>query len=306
MDLIYFSIVIPLYNKANTISRTINSILNQTYGNYEIIVVDDGSTDDSISVVNDLIQNDSKANIFQKKNGGESSARNYGILNSKYDYVAFLDADDFWEETYLFEMKNLINTFQDKGMYCSKYNYVLYEEKIESKTTELFKNKYSVVNNYFRNSPKNPIATSSSTVVYRPIFKEVGLFNEHITHGPDLDMWLRIALHYPVYYCNLPISNYVKDAIDSVTKKIPKLENTIIFILKSYYCGDLVIDNYLDEIKLNFASLYLLAGHEAYFKEIMKSIKIKSIKSLLYKIPNFKLLFFLNKIYQFKYNNLLK
>ena len=88
-----FSIIIPLYNKEKDIETTINSVLNQTFTNYEVILVDDGSTDNSYKVVSDI--EDSRIQIFKKENQGVSKARNYGVSKAKTEYIAFLDADDF-------------------------------------------------------------------------------------------------------------------------------------------------------------------------------------------------------------------
>src|SRR5574344_1434815 len=93
------SVVIPLYNKERYIERAIRSVLNQSFQDFEIIVVNDGSTDQSVTIVKDI--NDSRIRIINQKNGGVSSARNKGISEAKYAIVAFLDADDVWKENHL-------------------------------------------------------------------------------------------------------------------------------------------------------------------------------------------------------------
>ena len=90
-----FSVIIPLYNKEKSVSSTLQSVLNQTFKKFEVIVVDDGSTDGSYDVVKQF--KDERIRLIQKENGGVSSARNRGIQETKYDHVAFLDADDVWE-----------------------------------------------------------------------------------------------------------------------------------------------------------------------------------------------------------------
>lgn len=94
-----FSIIIPLYNKADYIAETLKSVLNQTYCDYEVIVVNDSSTDNSLEVASSF--QDERIHIYTKENEGVSAARNYGIMHAKYDYIAFLDADDIWESDYL-------------------------------------------------------------------------------------------------------------------------------------------------------------------------------------------------------------
>jgi glycosyltransferase involved in cell wall biosynthesis len=112
-----FSVVVPLYNKASYIEKAIYSIINQTYHEFEIIIIDDGSTDDSwICLQNIIIQVRkkypdlySKMRILQQNNQGVSATRNRGVAIVKYDHIAFLDADDYWCSSFLEEMKNLID-----------------------------------------------------------------------------------------------------------------------------------------------------------------------------------------------------
>jgi glycosyltransferase involved in cell wall biosynthesis len=89
-----FSVIIPIYNKEKDVETTIKSVLNQTYVDYEVILVDDGSTDNSLNIVNAI--EDDRIQIFTKQNEGVSKTRNYGITKSKAEYIAFLDADDYW------------------------------------------------------------------------------------------------------------------------------------------------------------------------------------------------------------------
>ena len=117
--MIKFSIVIPLYNKSKCILKTLNSIKNQNYQDYEVVIVNDGSTDNSKEVVENFIEKlnleiKSKFKLFNKDNSGVSSTRNYGVKNSSYDYIAFLDADDYWEENHLLNFVNLIDIYSDK------------------------------------------------------------------------------------------------------------------------------------------------------------------------------------------------
>ena len=110
-----FSIVIPLYNKEKAIVATLQSVLAQTYTDYEIIVVDDGSKDNSLKVAKSV--NDSRINVIHKENGGVSSARNRGIREAKGDYIALLDGDDLWKPTFLEEQVKLIHDFPKAAMW---------------------------------------------------------------------------------------------------------------------------------------------------------------------------------------------
>lgn len=98
------SVIVPVYNVENYIAKCINSLLEQTYSNFEVIVVDDGSTDKSISIVKSMTDKDSRFKIVTKSNGGLSSARNFGVNESKGDYIAFLDSDDYFSSSFLSKM----------------------------------------------------------------------------------------------------------------------------------------------------------------------------------------------------------
>jgi len=193
---ISFSIVIPLYNKEKEIGDTIRCVLNQTFTHYELIVVDDGSTDNSIGVVNSF--NDNRIKLYQKNNDGVSSARNFGIQHARFDFIAFLDADDFWNETYLLKMQDLILQHPDCGMFSSLYQYKIGNDFEIPKFPNLSKSKHKIrINNYFKYSLKSPLINSSNVVIPKSVLAEVGGFNEDLVHGEDLEMWLKIANIYP-------------------------------------------------------------------------------------------------------------
>jgi glycosyltransferase involved in cell wall biosynthesis len=124
-----FSIIIPLYNKALYIAKAIQSVAAQTYQEFELIVIDDGSKDESLEKLRvtsyELRENNpdffAKIIIIEQQNQGVSITRNNGVKLAKYDYIAFLDADDWWEPTFFEEMKALIEEFPEGGIYGSSY-----------------------------------------------------------------------------------------------------------------------------------------------------------------------------------------
>ena len=122
-----FSIILPLYNKESSIESTILSVLNQTLIDFELIVVDDGSKDQSIHLVRNI--KDKRLSIYCKENGGVSSARNLGISKAKFEYICFIDGDDIWESTYLQKMSELISLYPKAGIYGSAWAY-RYRDKI--------------------------------------------------------------------------------------------------------------------------------------------------------------------------------
>lgn len=216
MSKIFFSIVIPLYNKQNAIAVTLQSVLAQTYTNYEVIVVDDGSTDDSLAVTQKFINErlEGKGQIIHKDNGGVSSARNRGIQEAKYDYIALLDGDDLWEPTYLEEQVQLIKDFPKAAMWGVNTAFIKNNQthKWEQGMGDGYR---GYVENYF-GTKHNDLFCSSSVVIRKEVFDKVGLFDERIASSEDLDMWYRIILRYPVVFYDKVLVYYNQDAENRV------------------------------------------------------------------------------------------
>ncbi len=182
------SVVIPTYNFAQYITEAIISILNQTYKNIEIVVVDDGSTDDTKDVLKPL--SDRIKYIYQE-NSGPSRARNTGILNSSGGYIAFLDADDFWEPT---KLEKQLNLFEDDHKTSLVFCFI---KHVDVNRNILFIDEYDdgwngyVVDRLLH----RPIGTSS-VLINRKYLQQVGLFDEDLLFSEDRDMFLRLAKNF--------------------------------------------------------------------------------------------------------------
>lgn len=140
-----FSVVIPLYNKEDNIANTLDSVLAQTFQDFEIIIVNDGSTDKSLQIVSDY--EDIRIKVYSKPNGGVSDARNYGIKKSSNKYVAFMDADDYWKPNYLERMFKLIEDYPTGGMYNCEHT-TIYKGKYHPQEHNI---KRGIVDDYFKN-----------------------------------------------------------------------------------------------------------------------------------------------------------
>ena len=216
-----FSIIIPLYNKADYIAETLKSVLNQTYCDYEVIVVNDSSTDNSLEVASSF--QDERIHIYTKENEGVSAARNYGIMHAKYDYIAFLDADDIWESDYLECQKKLIEIYPDAGIYSTAF-YSLEKGKRKLRNVLINEHIHFLVHDYFKESVMKglSICWTSSLCLKKEVIKEIPMFRVGIKRGEDLDLWLRIALNYDVAYLNLPKVFYRTGLSDSLTSDYSK------------------------------------------------------------------------------------
>lgn len=213
----YISVVIPLYNKEKHISRAVNSVLNQTYKNFELIIIDDGSTDGSLAVVEKF--DDSRIKVFTFKNNGVSVARNLGIEKAKYSYIAFLDADDEWEENFLLNVKKLIQTYPECGMYATLYKFKNNNKVRYPKLNLRMKKGQSAIIHYFKAALIEPVVSASSVVIKKDVFNDLGGFLPELNRGEDLEMWIRIALKYDVAFLNKDLVTYNLDASNRITQK---------------------------------------------------------------------------------------
>lgn len=206
------SVVIPLFNKERHIQRAINSVLKQTYQEFEIIIVNDGSTDNSENKAKEI--NDTRIKLINQENRGVSVARNTGINEAKYELVAFLDADDAWEHQFLETIVRLRKLYPQAGIYGTAYEFQNPEgNRIPANYYDIPNIGWEgVVENYFRASIKNQLLWTSAVAIPKNVFKDVGFFSVGMSRGEDLDMWLRIVLKYEVVFSNTICSVYYQDA----------------------------------------------------------------------------------------------
>lgn len=209
------SIVIPLYNKEKSIKNTILKVLEQTYHDFELIIVNDGSTDKSYNVVSTIV--DKRIRIINKNNGGVSSARNLGIKEAKYDIIAFLDADDIWDTDYLENLVNMVEKYPHAVMYAQAYNYIQNEKTFVVQNEFLKGNEPVVVDNYNKYILKTPFVWTSAVAVNKKYIEQSGLFDEMLSLGEDTDMWFRLAMCGPIVYSPFIKAHYMMN-FSSTTK----------------------------------------------------------------------------------------
>lgn len=240
---IYISVVIPLYNKQNAIAATLQSVLAQTYTNYEIIVVDDGSTDESASVAEATLREFSGRpkgyglgfRVLRKENGGVCSARNRGIQEAQYDYIALLDGDDLWDEHYLEEQVRLIQDFPEAKMWGINFAEMCNGEIIRKLPTGLPDGYRGYVANYFQMAGRiSDLYCSSSVVIRKDVFDRVGYFDERIKYAEDNDMWFRIIARYQVVFYDRYMAFYQFDAENRALNKPILLKNFLPYYVDKY------------------------------------------------------------------------
>lgn len=188
---LFFSIILPTYNRVEFISKAIDSVVNQEYQNWELIIIDDGSIDNTKDEINHLLKSHKNIKYFYKKNEGRSAARNFGILEAKNKWVCFLDSDDKFHKTHLTKFFEIINK-QDclKGLYFSGLSHETYSSEPQQYVESHNKNLEFVL--------LNTIGTPRACV-HIDILKE-NFFNPSISIGEDKELWVRILRNYPLFY----------------------------------------------------------------------------------------------------------
>lgn len=187
-----FSVVIPLYNKELSIRNTIQSVLDQTCQDFEIVVVNDGSTDNSAAVVEAI--EDDRIRLIHQKNQGVSAARNRGIEEAGYEWIAFLDGDDLWEKSHLQEISLMMQKFPGEKVFVTSFEYSDKRPMFRHPRSEpIFK-----VENYFKEAMKESLMWTSIVVVHKSCIDQVGGFDEGLRWGEDWDLWARLARRFSV------------------------------------------------------------------------------------------------------------
>lgn len=258
----YFSVVIPLYNKENEIKRAIDSVLNQIFQDFELIIVNDESTDNSLSVV-EAIQ-DTRIKIISQKNQGEYGARNTGILNSTAPYIAFLDGDDEWKPEYLETIRSLIEKYPDAGLYGTARLRVSDKNQQKSIVYGFNEGDEGIVDMplyAFVKTRAGPISCSSA-VVPRTVFNELGLFRPYSGAGGDWAMWTLIMLHYPLAYSAKLLSqiNLIgENRLSCIPKNMQLHEHPVVTLINSLPKDTIQKYKYKEHIPLlmDFANISL-------------------------------------------------
>lgn len=273
------SVVLSVYNIENYIEECLNSIIEQTYTNLEILCVNDGSTDNSLQLLNEFSKKDDRIKIIDQANQGLSSTRNAGISNATGKYIYFIDGDDFISENYIQAMVNCLEKGNAKAVHNP--NYTIYYEKDHSKN--------EVVNVYFKDSfETNRITHSTWSKLFDLSFlKETKLnFYEGLKHQ-DYEFWNKFIAHLDTLsFCHEEMYFY-RQRLDSITynsKTQKAYKNHILVCIDSIY-------SYYSENKgtLNFKPLYiaLLDDHLNYQNKRFRLKFIMQTRSILKKFDSY-------------------
>lgn len=231
----YFSIVIPVYNKEQFIGETLKSVLAQTFTDYEIIIVNDGSTDKSEAIIQSI--KDDRIHYFSKENEGVSFTRNYGIEKAKGEFVCFLDADDYWYPVFLETMHTYSQKFPEHKVFACAIKIETRNKTFAAHYSIAKKGDFEIVD-FFEASQKECVLWTSSVAIHKSVFNTVGNFDTKIKKGEDTELWIRIGLQYPIVFIWKILARYVYDS-KSVSRNL------------SYYFESYTFEKYASEEKKN-------------------------------------------------------
>lgn len=229
----FFSVVIPLYNKQSYVKETIESALAQTFEDFEIVVVNDGSTDESAEVVSAI--KDDRIRLIHQDNAGVSVARNRGIKEANAKYVAFLDADDLWLPGFLQTIYKLIQKCPDAGLYATSY--MKEDSQGNSKPINIqglpSKDYIGIIPNYFMSVVQGDnLVWTSATCIPKAIFVGNDIwFPAGEKYGEDRYVWARVALQFEVAYNTKACAIYRTQAENNTYAAISQLREPRLFLL---------------------------------------------------------------------------
>ena len=208
------SVIIPLYNKEHTIGHTLQTVFDQTYKDFEVLIVDDGSTDDSVTIVSQRFS-DPRIRLIRQANRGASAARNRGVRESRSEWVSFLDADDEWHPQFLETIVGLIHKYPSVNMVgTGGFNKNMKTGHFTINLIGKYTNQ-DLLLNYFINPDKMPHV--GATAIRKSVFFEVGGFPEGIWRSEDVCLLDKIGLTSPIAYCGRPFHVYVGGVEGQVT-----------------------------------------------------------------------------------------
>ncbi len=186
------SVIVPTYNRADTLPKALTSIQQQTVAVDEIIVVDDGSTDKTLEIVT---KDFPQVKLISQDNSGVSCARNRGIRSSTSDWIAFLDSDDEWLPDKINQIKKEQSLHQDINLFHSDEIWIRNGVRVNP-----MKKHAKMGGDIFKNCLPLCVISPSASVLHKSLFSDIGLFNEALPACEDYDLWLRICHRYPVHY----------------------------------------------------------------------------------------------------------
>lgn len=312
----YISVIMPVYNKARYLKKSISSIINQTFNDFELIIIDDGSIDNSLEICEEFAKHDNRIKIVKIKNSGVSAARNIGLQNCTGKYIQFIDSDDYIDLQMFEELNNIINNYNPEiilsGITKVDKNYKKIKEIIPR--LKGLNNKTDIMNNFVGEQFSTGLyGCVSNKLIKRSIIEDINLrFNENIKLAEDLDFYLTLYDSIRnIFFCNKSYYYYLQNTENSSTSLgvkndyftqimvVLKAKNMLIrnntLCKKDEVVINSIITNFIicylyDEINISFKRSKVVIGKLVCNDEIMMSLIINSTstfkKSIIYLTKN--------------------
>ncbi len=210
------SVIIPTYNRAKVLKKAIDSVLNQTFKDFELIVIDDGSTDETLEILKDYQDRLKSVTI---PHGGVSAARNRGIEEAEGDFIAFLDSDDYWLPEKLAIQTDFFRRNPEARICQTDETWYRHGKQVNPG-----KRHHKPSGDIFYQSLRLCLVSPSAVMIRRDLFNEVGLFDESLPVCEDYDLWLRISARFPVYLIGRSLTVKTGGHSDQLSRTVPSLD----------------------------------------------------------------------------------
>lgn len=285
----FFSIVIPLYNKEKYVENALKSILNQTFTDYEVLIINDCCTDKSIQKVMPFLSEKIKL-IHHSENKGLSATRNTGIEKASTNYITFLDADDLWKPTFLETIHRLIINFPEARIFATNY-----EEIYPTKTFKPYNGSFNLAENYegyinfFKLNIGQGIYNHGSVCIHKEVYEKVGNYDENIDFSEDIDFNIRSNFHFKLAYSSTIGMSYLMQVENQITatsiinKKLPDYNK-----YKPFEEKNTEVTDYINFEKYVLAKKLKLYGDKNLAASLIKSINTSKLnwkQKILLKLP---------------------
>ncbi|KJJ37491.1 glycosyltransferase family 2 protein [Aequorivita vladivostokensis] len=270
-----FSIVIAVFNKEKYIAETLKSVLSQTFTDFEVVILNDGSTDNSEAEI--LKFKDPRIRYFSKENSGASAARNFTIRQATSEYIALMDADDYWYPFYLEEQNRLLSEFPSESVFATATEI--------KRNGKVFKNSYSlqtigtdaVVVDYFEASQLDSVLLSISTVLKKNVFEKVGWYDTTIKSGEDTDLYVRIGLKYKIVFSPKVCATYIVRQ-NSLFQRVKNLDEKANFeAYEPFEKNNPALKKFLDLNRYSLCILAKMEGNKAAFQKYYQKINPENL-----------------------------
>lgn len=277
MNVPLFSVIIPTYNREKFLKKAINSVLLQTVNNFELIIIDDGSTDQTKDLIRSIADHRLKY-VFQKHKG-VSSARNKGVQTAQGEFIFFLDSDDWFKPNKLEITFNYIKRYPDYKIFHTEETWYRNQELLNQKKVHRKPTGY-----VFKKALKICCISISTAAIKKDVFQEIGMFDENLNACEDYDFWLRATAKYKVKLIPEFLTEKEGGHADQLSKKYEAMD-----VFRIYAIKKILTSNTLNTKQTFQAIKELQRRCLIYIKGAEKRKKITEVKYYKNLINNFKL-----------------